>query len=194
MVHKCPLRRLGYRLVLNELKHPKQAKPGEAIRLSMKWQNTGSAPCYQPYRLAYRLTSSDGNHWVFVGDVTVEKWLPGEIELFTEEFFKQPADLPSGEIVAVADSIRLPDDLEGNAYISVSFVRDAGSPGDLAEAEPACAAFLDHLDRCAAERVRQVAVVVAVAGPAGGAGRAGGGTRGRGRCHVVHPSPIALLS
>ena len=50
------LRRLGYRLVLKELKHPKQAKPGEKLKLAMKWQNTGSAPCYQPYRLAYRLT------------------------------------------------------------------------------------------------------------------------------------------
>ena len=26
----------------------------------MKWQNTGSAPCYRPYRLAYRLQRQDG--------------------------------------------------------------------------------------------------------------------------------------
>ena len=56
------LRRLGYRLVLKELKHPKQAKPGETIKLAMKWQNTGSAPCYRPYRLAYRLSNDDGDH------------------------------------------------------------------------------------------------------------------------------------
>ncbi|MFV1969204.1 MAG: DUF4832 domain-containing protein [Pirellulaceae bacterium] len=117
------LRRLGYRLVLKELRHPKQAKPGETFKLAMKWQNMGSAPCYKPYRLAYRLTDNDGDHRVFVGSVMVNKWLPGEIELFTEEFFKEPADLPPGEVVDVADSIRLPDDLSPGTYkLSIAVV------------------------------------------------------------------------
>ena len=117
------LRRLGYRLVLRELRHPKQAKPGDELKLAMKWQDTGSAPCYRPYRLAYRLTGEDGQHQVFVGKVTVEKWLPGEIELFTEEFFKQPADLPPGEVVDVGDFIRLPDDLLPGTYkLSIAVV------------------------------------------------------------------------
>ena len=30
--------------------------------LSMKWQNTGSAPCYRPYRLAYRLSNDTRQH------------------------------------------------------------------------------------------------------------------------------------
>ena len=33
------LRRLGYRLVLKELRHPKQMKRGEELHLAMKWQN-----------------------------------------------------------------------------------------------------------------------------------------------------------
>jgi hypothetical protein len=102
--------------VLKELRHPKQAIPGENLELVMKWQNTGSAPCYRPYRLAYRFTDSDGNHRVFIGNVTVDKWLPGEIELFTEEFFKQPADLPPGKMVEVADSVPLPDNLSPGTY------------------------------------------------------------------------------
>ena len=110
------LRRLGYRLALTELKHPEQAKPGETIELAMKWHNAGSAPCYRPYRLAYRLTNDAGTHLVFLGTVTVEKWLPGEVELFTGEFFKQPADLPAGDIVDVADSIKLPKDLSPGKY------------------------------------------------------------------------------
>lgn len=110
------LRRLGYRLVLKELVHPRLAKAGEDIRLAMKWQNAGSAPCYRPYRLAYRLTDGNGNHRVLVGRATVDKWLPGEIELFTEEFFREPGDLPLGEIHNVADSIRLPDDLAPGHY------------------------------------------------------------------------------
>ena len=117
------LRRLGYRLVLKELKHPKQANPRETFKLAMKWQNTGSAPCYRPYHLAYRLTDGDGDHRVFVGGVTVNEWLPGQIELFTEEFFKEPADLPPGEIVDVADTIQLPDNLSPGTYtLSVAVV------------------------------------------------------------------------
>ena len=61
------LRRLGYRLVLKELKHPAAGQAGEKLDLAMKWQNTGSAPCYRPYRLAYRLSSDNGHRQVFVG-------------------------------------------------------------------------------------------------------------------------------
>ena len=54
------LRRLGYRLVLKELKHPPRCKAGGKLELSMKWQNVGSAPCYRPYRVAYRLSNDNG--------------------------------------------------------------------------------------------------------------------------------------
>ena len=110
------LRRLGYRLVLKELSHPSNAQPGTEIRLAMKWQNVGSAPCYKPYRVAYRLSNDQGYAKVFVGKLTVDKWLPGSIELFTEEFFKEPKDLPPGEIVEVADTISLPNDLPSGIY------------------------------------------------------------------------------
>jgi len=117
------LRQLGYRLVLKELRHPRQARPGEKLELAMKWQNMGSAPCYRPYRLAYRLTDASGAQRVFVSHITVDKWLPGSIELFTEEFFEQPADLPPGEIVDVAGSVPVPDDLSpGTCTLSVAVV------------------------------------------------------------------------
>ena len=117
------LRRLGYRLVLTELKHPPISQPGSTVQLAMKWQNMGSAPCYKPYRLAYRLSNGEGFEKVFVGTVTVNKWLPGSIELFTEEFFKEPKDLPPGEIVDVADSIQLPHDLSPGTYtLSIAVV------------------------------------------------------------------------
>lgn len=110
------LRRLGYRLVLRELKHPAQAQPGAKLELAMQWQNTGSAPCYKPYRVAYRLASSSGYQKTFVSDVAVNRWLPGSIELFTEDFFKEPRDLPPGEIAAVRDTIALPPDIPTGAY------------------------------------------------------------------------------
>jgi len=117
------LRRLGYRLVLRELQHPSTARPGEKIQLAMKWQNVGSAPCYKPYRLAYRLSNDEGYEKVLVGTVTVDKWLPGSVDLFTEEFFKEPKDLPPGEVHDVADTIVLPEDIPAGEYaLSVGVV------------------------------------------------------------------------
>ncbi len=61
------LRRLGYRLVLKEAKLPTQAAAGTALVLETKWQNIGSAPCYRPYRVAYRLSNQQGYAKVLVG-------------------------------------------------------------------------------------------------------------------------------
>jgi hypothetical protein len=117
------LRRLGYRLVLKQLSYPAAAKPGEKLALTMQWQNTGSAPCYRPYRLAYRLGDGKGFARVFAGRVAVHRWLPGAIPLFTKEFFNMPADLPPGKIVEVADSIPLPNDLPaGDLTLSLAVV------------------------------------------------------------------------
>jgi len=105
------LRRLGYRLVLRQLKHPKQAQPGKPFVLNMKWQNVGSAPCYRPYRLAYRFTDESGYAKTVVGNVTVEKWMPGSVQVFTEEFMKEPPDLPPGKVIEVVDRVTLPRDM-----------------------------------------------------------------------------------
>ncbi len=110
------LRRLGYRLVLRELSHPKQARPGDSVTLAMKWQNTGSAPCYRPYRLAYRLLDEQGRSRVLLGNVTVEKWMPGTVDIFDEGFLEEPPDLPPGEIVNVSDRVTLPPDLYAGEY------------------------------------------------------------------------------
>ena len=111
------LRRLGYRLVLKELKHPSKVRSGEMLRFGMKWQNVGSAPCYKPYRVAYRLSNDEGYEKVFVGGVTVNEWLPGSIDLFTEKFFQEPADLPPGKVHDIVDEVRLPSDLPPGEYI-----------------------------------------------------------------------------
>ena len=110
------VRRLGYRLVLKELKHPKQARRGKQLSLTMKWQNVGSAPCYRPYRLAYRLTNDRGYAKTFVGKVTVDKWMPGSVKLFTDQFLKEPPDLPPGDVVSVVDRVMLPPDMPPGTY------------------------------------------------------------------------------
>ena len=48
--------------------------------------------------MAYRLSNESGRSTIVVGKVTVNHWLPGSIELFTDEFFKQPSDLPPGAV------------------------------------------------------------------------------------------------
>ena len=110
------LRRLGYRLVLREIGHSRQVKCGEPLSLDMKWQNVGSAPCYVPYRIAYKLTDGRGSARVLTGSVTVDKWMPGSVEVFTREFLAQPPDLPCGDIVEVVDRIVLPADMPAGRY------------------------------------------------------------------------------
>ncbi len=110
------LRRLGYRLELKQVRHARKAKRGGALVVETQWRNVGSAPCYRPYRVAYRLSRKDGYERVLVGKVTVEKWMPGSVETFTEEFFKEPADLPPGELVTAVDRVVVPADMAGGTY------------------------------------------------------------------------------
>ncbi len=124
------LRRLGYRLVLAEWTHDASARAGAKMAMTMRWQNTGSAPCYRPYRVAYRLSHENGFSRAFVSEVAVNRWMPGSIEMFTEEFFKEPKDLPPGELNTVTDTITLPESLEPGTYrLSIGVVEPAtGSP------------------------------------------------------------------
>jgi hypothetical protein len=122
------LQRLGYRLVLKQLQHPKSVRPGGRLELHMTWQNVGSAPCYRPYKLAYRLSNSVGVSHVVVSDITVSRWLPGSIELFTKEFFREVADLPPGDAAHVADSLLVPQELPSGDYkLSLAVVADAAA-------------------------------------------------------------------
>jgi len=123
------LRRLGYRLVLNEWKHPAGVRRGGKMTISMQWQNTGSAPCYRPYRLAYRLSDAGGRDRVIPGSVAVNRWLPGTLEPFGEEFLKSPPDLPPGPIYNVSERFSLPADLPPGVYtVSVGVVGEQGVP------------------------------------------------------------------
>ena len=117
------LKRLGYRLELFELSYHAEVKAGEKLELSMKWRNSGSARCYRPYHLAYRIADAQGHKKVFVGPVTVNNWMPGSIDVFTPEFFNEVKDLPPGESYKVADSIVLPKEMPPGEYtLSVGVV------------------------------------------------------------------------
>ena len=122
------LRRLGYRLVIKELKHPVEVQVGGKLPLAIKWQNVGSAPCYKPYRVAYRLSKENGVSKVIVSNITVNRWLPGSIELFTDEFFKEPQDLPPGDVASVSDTFTLPAGLGAGQYTLAVGVVDGELP------------------------------------------------------------------
>jgi hypothetical protein len=105
------------------LQHPGQVPVGGRLELAMKWQNVGSAPCYRPYRLAYRLANETGTSKVLVGSIAVNRWLPGSIELFTDEFFQDPKDLPPGVVADVPDTIQVPADFPVGTYtLSIGIV------------------------------------------------------------------------
>jgi hypothetical protein len=109
-----------------ELKHPAQVSG--ALELAMKWQTVGSASCHQPYRIAYRLSSDNGVCKALLGNVTVNHWHPGCMDLFTPEFFQELKDLLNGDVIDVSDKIRLPVDLPAGKYrLSVAIVDQASA-------------------------------------------------------------------
>ena len=121
------LKRLGYRLVLKEIRYSSQANG--LLDVATKWQNVGSAPCYRPYRLAYRLSNDQGVSSVIMGLATANHWLPGSVELFTETFFKEVPDLPPGPICDVAEKLAVPSSLPAGIYtLSVGIVDESSSP------------------------------------------------------------------
>jgi hypothetical protein len=78
--------------------------------------------------LAFQLVDEQGKARFFVSSVTVDRWLPGSIEPFTEEFLRQPSDLPAGKVEQVTDQIRLPADLPPGEYRISLGVVDTTTP------------------------------------------------------------------
>lgn len=106
----------------------REVKAGANLAVYMKWQNVGSAPCYRPYRLAYRLSADGGAVRTIPREITVNRWLPGSIELFTDEFLREPPELPPGKIDSMVwDRARVPGDLPAGTYTLSIAVVEPGS-------------------------------------------------------------------
>jgi len=72
------LKKLGYRMVLVEMTHPTEARPGQRLLLESRWKNAGVAPLYHPWPLVYRLRSRSDQvvaHWMSTANLM--RWLPG---------------------------------------------------------------------------------------------------------------------
>jgi hypothetical protein len=71
------LKRMGYRFALRKFTYPEKVKPGGSMSFTSWWENKGVAPCYRPFRLAFRLNGSKGKV-VLVSDADIRSWLPGD--------------------------------------------------------------------------------------------------------------------
>jgi hypothetical protein len=78
------LRRLGYRLVLRRLEHPRKIVPGSRVTVDMVWDNVGVAPPYRDACLAFRLTRKGKRPCVLASDKSIRGWLPGRREVPVE--------------------------------------------------------------------------------------------------------------
>ncbi|MFQ1650658.1 DUF4832 domain-containing protein [Aeromonas veronii] len=72
------LRKLGYRIVLDQLTLKGTMKPGATLTLNGDWHNDGVAPAYRNWPLTYRLVNEEG----LVGAMLVTRndmtrWIPG---------------------------------------------------------------------------------------------------------------------
>jgi len=109
------LKRLGYRFVIRQLEHPPRVAPGGRLAIRTEWQNLGSAPCYKPYRVAFRLRNASRQQ-IFVGKTTVDRWMPGSVDIFAPGFLDNPPDLPPGPVYRVVESFTLSKDLSPGKY------------------------------------------------------------------------------
>jgi len=91
------LRRIGYRLVLRQVDHPRQAKAGGPLPVVMRWDNVGVAPPHGDYRIALRLSSSGSanERFISVTGHSIQAWLPGPTEV--TEPLAVPREWPAGD-------------------------------------------------------------------------------------------------
>jgi hypothetical protein len=90
------LKRLGYRMVIRELTHQREAHPGGDLTLVSQWENVGVAPMYHRWPLAYRLRSdSDQTVAQWTSHADPRQWLPGACHEVTDAVVL-PSAIPPG--------------------------------------------------------------------------------------------------
>lgn len=87
--------KLGYRLSVDELCMPASVAHGSTLDIRTRWLNTGVAPPYKSYRIAYRLRDKGRVAWSAISDAKVGAWTPGS--RIVGESFALPVSLPPGE-------------------------------------------------------------------------------------------------
>ncbi len=99
------LKKMGYRFVLRNISYSSEVLPNGKVSFNSWWENKGVAPCYKDFTLAFKL-ESDKNEQIFITDVKIKEWLPGDI-VYDNSFFI-PNDFLPGEYdlkVAIIDKM-----------------------------------------------------------------------------------------
>lgn len=108
------LKKLGYRFELTSLTHSKEVNSSSSMTISSEWKNSGVAPSYYPYRLAYRFVDVSGKverQQETSGNVL--DWLPAETRV---------GDAP---VITIDDEITAPA-LAGEYDLQMALVNDLG--------------------------------------------------------------------
>ncbi|MDI4647500.1 S-layer homology domain-containing protein [Cohnella hashimotonis] len=152
---------IGYRYVLNAVKHDGEAAAGDKLEVKTQWTNKGVAPFYYDWPVAVALADADGR--VVASSVTkasgvdIRGWLPGDYEAPLP--LDIPADLASGEyrvLVGILD----PD--TGKPGIKLAIEGDRGD--DWAALDTIRIAGTARPTPAPADEVQQVASLPAPAG------------------------------
>jgi hypothetical protein len=112
----------GYRFVLDSVRYPIMAKPGENLVVKLSVRNTGSAPFYLDWPVGVALLDPATKKPVWsapLDGVDIRKWLPGE-DWDSEAFaYRQPAVAHDEEGRAT-----LPQDLAPGRYLIALAILD----------------------------------------------------------------------
>lgn len=88
--------RLGYRFVLKEFIHPKEASAGKSTEITIRLVNEGFASPFNKRPVQLVLRNKTNNSLVYINlDSDVRKWFSGDIEVKTN--INLPSDLAAGE-------------------------------------------------------------------------------------------------
>ena len=88
------IEKMGYRFVIRELEQPERLEAGKMAQFSLKIENKGVAPIYNQLPLKLRV-KGQGQSVVFVTEIDITKWLPGEHMESVEVVL--PKDMAKGE-------------------------------------------------------------------------------------------------
>lgn len=90
------VKKMGFRLVLRNMKFEDVVYAGSEMPVEMKFENTGIAPPYRDYRIAFRLKDKNNEYFgTSLTDLSIRGWLPGE--KIASSVFKIPSDVKPGK-------------------------------------------------------------------------------------------------
>jgi len=106
----------GYRFVINEFSTSKRVQPGSTMDINFKVKNTGSAPFYENWPLAFVLIDESTKQIVWtqeLPDEDITKWYPGNSYDYTSRTYLTPA-----EEYEISASVTVPSDLTSGQYMA----------------------------------------------------------------------------